>query len=293
TLKIDIVRDALRRIARLDDPPLRPLVELSDSATRTTIRAAIRDGRAGYRSRGSHDVITVDSCLVVHPLIADLLVNSRYGQAREVVLRCGARTGERLAAPTPSAATIDVPEDARRDHIHEEAAGRRWRVSARSFFQPSPEAADALTELVTTAAADMPTGHAVDLYGGVGLFAGALADRGWRTTSVEGSSAAAADARANLDATTCDVVRADVVEWDPLAADLVVADPSRAGLKREGVAVIEATGTTRAVLVSCDAAALGRDTRLLLDAGYRLTAVTPVDLFPHSFHIEAVSVFDR
>ena len=78
-----------------------------------------------------------------------------------------------------------------------------------------------------------------------------------------------------------------------LSRPLVVADPSRKGLGRRGVAAVNRSGARRLVLVSCDAASLGRDLALLRDAGYALTALTPVDLFPHTFHVEVVTVFDR
>jgi 23S rRNA (uracil1939-C5)-methyltransferase len=171
-------------------------------------------------------------------------------------------------------------------------AGRRWRVSASSFFQSRPDGADALAHLVARAAQCVATGSAVDLYSGVGLFAGVLADGGWSVTAVEGSAPAVVDARVNLaDAAT--VVEADVLRWQPVAASLVVADPSRNGLGSKGVEVVVGTGAGRLVLVSCDPAALGRDAGLLLAAGFRLTSATPVDLFPHTFHVEVVSVFDR
>ena len=293
-LKAEIVRDALRRIAKLDDAPVLPTVELPATGYRTTIRAAVKKGRAGYRKTRSHDVRTVDSCLVAHPLVDDLLVNGRYGRAHEVLLRCGARTGERLAAPLPTDASIDVPTDVRRDHITEEVAGRRWRVSARSFFQARPDGADALVGLVRAAAGDVDAaGTALDLYSGVGLFAGALAETRWRVTAVEGSAPAVADARVNLAADNVDVVHGDVHTVAPPAADLVVADPSRAGLGAAGVGTVTAATPARVILVSCDPAALARDTGLLAAAGYRLTSVTPVDLFPHTFHVETVTVFDR
>jgi 23S rRNA (uracil1939-C5)-methyltransferase len=291
-LKADIVRDALRRQGRIEDPPLQPTVELPASAYRTSVRAAVVDGRAGYREGASHDVATVGSCLVAHPLVEELLVTGRYGTAREVVLRCGARTGERLAVPTPAATPIEVPPDTRREWFHEEVAGRRWRISARSFFQSRADGADALAALVLEAA-EGRHGHAVDLFSGVGVFAGVLADRGWRVTAVEGSATATGDARVNLADSEVSVITSDVNAWNPVAADVVVADPSRVGLRKEGVDVIAATGAARVVLVSCDAAALGRDARLLASAGYSLTADTPVDMFPHTFHVEAVSVFDR
>jgi 23S rRNA (uracil1939-C5)-methyltransferase len=173
-------------------------------------------------------------------------------------------------------------------------AGRHWRISAASFFQSQPDGADALAALVALAADEIGTAAtAVDLYSGVGLFAGVLAGRGWSVTAVEGSRDAVADAGVNLRDEKATVVRADVNRWTPTAADLVVADPSRSGLGREGAAVVVATGAGRVVLISCDAAAFGRDAGLLTKAGYTLTSVTPVDLFPHTTHVEVVSVYDR
>jgi len=293
-LKRGVIEDVLRRLAGVEAPPMEPMVELPATGYRTTLRAAVAGGRAGYRRARGHTVVQVDSCAVAHPLIEDLLVNGRYGTSTEVVLRCGARTGERLAAPSPDDSPITVPDDVRRDHLHEIAAGRRWQVSARSFFQSRPDGADALAALVGSAAQGTDrAGVALDLYSGVGLFAGVLAVAGWAVTAVESSREAVADAQTNLASDGVTIVCADVARWRPAAADLVIADPSRRGLGSEGVAAIQATGAPRVVLVSCDAGALGRDTSLLLRAGYALTSVTPVDMFPHTFHVEVVSVFDR
>lgn len=293
-LKRDALVEVLHRLARLDDPPMRPTLELPASGFRTTLRAAVAGGRAGYRRSRGHSVVKVGGCEVAHPLIEDLLVTGRYGTATEAILRCGSRTGERLAAPTPADAAITVPADVRSDRIHEEAAGRRWQVSARSFFQSRPDGADALGALIAGAAEGCgPPGRAVDLFSGVGLFAGVLAGAGWTVTAVESSPWAAADARANLGPDGVDVVERDVNRWQPVPAGLVVADPSRRGLGPEGVAAAAATGASRLVLVSCDAEALGRDVGLLRRSGYRLTSLTPVDLFPHTFHVEVVSVLDR
>jgi 23S rRNA (uracil1939-C5)-methyltransferase len=74
---------------------------------------------------------------------------------------------------------------------------------------------------------------------------------------------------------------------------VVVADPSRTGLGRPGVAAVAATGASRLALVSCDPASLARDTVLLAEAGYALVSVAMVDAFPHTFHVETVSRFDR
>lgn len=292
--KSDIVVDALRRIGKLEPPHPAPTVELDPWAFRTTVRAAVANGRAGYRRSHSHDTLAVDGCLVAHPLVAELMVDGRYPGAAEVLLRCGARTGERLAAVTPQKGPMTVPDDVRSDHVHELAAGRSWRISAGSFFQTRADGVDALADLVIGAAdAIGPAGTAIDLYSGVGVFAGVLAPRGWVVTAVESARSAVGDARANLRGLDVRVVRGDAMKWTARPADLVVADPSRTGLGRAGVAVVVATGARRAILVSCDPASLGRDAGLLRDAGYELTSVTPVDLFPHTAHVEVVSTFDR
>lgn len=293
TLKRQIVEDALRRTAHVESPAVEPVVELPATGYRTTVRAGVVEGRAGYRRRRRHELVPVSSCEVVHPLIEDLLLHGEYGAAEEVVLRCGARTGERLAVTHPAGVAMSIPADARRASVHEVVAGRRWRVSARSFFQSRPDGADALAALVAAAAEGLRPARAVDLYSGVGLFAGVLADLGWSVTAVESSKVAVDDAWANLRRTDAQVVRADVLKWRPSPRDLVIANPSRQGLGKRGVATVAATGARRVVLVSCDVGAFGRDTNLLRTAGYSLTSVTPVDLFPHTFHVEIVTVFDR
>lgn len=293
-LKEQILVEAMSRIGRIGEVPLQPTVVLPEWRYRTTLRAAVREGRAGLRPGRSNEVVGVEGCLVVHPLLVELLHGSLYPGAQEVVLRCGARTGERLVATTPPGAVSGLPADVRADRFHELAAGRMWQVSAGSFFQSRPDGADALVALVSAAVGEAASpARALDLYSGVGLFAGVLAASGWTVTSVEGSACSTRDARHNLRDLPVRVVRSDVTRWRPERADLVVADPSRNGLGRPGVEVVAASGAGRLVLISCDAASLGRDAGLLDRAGYRLASVTPVDLFPQTFRVEAVSVFDR
>lgn len=186
--------------------------------------------------------------------------------------------------------------DGRPAFVHETVAGRRFRISADSFFQPGPVVAAALTEAVSEAVGDALAegGVLVDAYAGVGLFASVVgARRRARVVAVEQSRPAVADARANLADLDARVVASEVGRWRPCPADVVIADPSRPGLGRPGVAMVVGTATPRLVLVSCDPASLGRDAALLGEAGYRLMSVAVVDAFRHTFHVEAVSRFDR
>jgi tRNA/tmRNA/rRNA uracil-C5-methylase (TrmA/RlmC/RlmD family) len=305
-LRMTVVSDALTRIGGLVDPPVSLGPELPTTAARTTVRALVEGGRAGFRRRHSHDAVVVDSCLIAHPAAAELVRDGRFGAAEEVVVRVGARTGERMVLASPTAEGVAVPDDVlvvgadelaagRAAWIHEEMAGRRWRVSARSFLQASPAGADVLVDLVggavRTLAPDART--MVDLAAGIGLFAGTVGTGLDAVVAVEPSRSAVADARYNLEDTSATVVKASIERWRPDRADVVVADPPRAGLRRVGVERVVATGASALVLVSCDPGALGRDVSLLGAAGYALESSTVLDLFPQTSHVEVVSRLRR
>ncbi len=315
-LKAATVVDALRRLGRITDPQVGIGAPLPAAGFRTTVRAAVQDGRAGFRRLRSRDVVCPDHCLVAHPRIDAILTQGDFGPAGEVTIRVGAATGEALVLVAPSAQGVTVADQAgllvvgedelkagRRAWIHEEVAGRRWRISAQSFFQTRPDGAAALVEAVRAAAGpELAGARLVDAYGGVGLLAGTLArsagpDPGHAgadsVVAVERSASAVADARVNLADDPVRVVRSDVARWRPSTADVVVADPARSGLGRPGVEVLARTGAGVIVLVSCDAASLGRDAALLGRAGYAFERAELVDLFPHSHHVEVVSRFTR
>jgi 23S rRNA (uracil1939-C5)-methyltransferase len=311
--KVGIVRDALRRLGHVVDPRVVAAPPLPDHGFRTTLRLAVVDGRAGLRALRSHDVVGVEGCEVAHPSLVELIAEGRFGAASEVMLRVGGATGERMALVTPSADEVELPDDVvvvgadelaagRRAWIHDEVADRRWRISAGSFFQSRIDGAAALVAVVRGCVDDhlatSPVPDEVtllDAYCGVGLFAGALvAGRtGWRGVAVERSRSSVADARHNLADLPVRVVRAPVERFGAPRADVVVADPARAGLGRAGVAVVVATRASQVVLVSCDAAAAGRDAALLVAEGYAPTVSTVVDLFPHTHHVEVVTSFVR
>lgn len=320
-LKAAIAADALRRIGRLEPPAIDLGPRLDPTGYRTTVRAAVDDeGRAALRRHHTHDLVVVGDteagCLVAHPLVDEVLRAAAFPGAGEVVVRAGAATGERLVVVDPSGAAraVGVPDGVRvvgGDHLrgssptrawyHEEVAGRRFRISARSFFQARPDGAAALVDAVRDAAAGASDGAAlggrsrlVDLYGGVGLFAAALgAEAGGGVTLVESAASAVADARVNLRAIEARVIAVDCRRWRPSPAELVVADPARAGLGAEVVERMAATGAPTVVVVSCDPAALGRDAGLLVTAGYALDSLRLVDLFPGTPHVEVVSGWRR
>lgn len=318
-LKAGIVSDALLRIGHLHGVPIVAGRRLAPSGYRTTLRCGVDEGgRPGFRRRHRHDLHTIAGCLVAHPLVDDVVRTGEFPGADEVTIRAGARTGERLVLVSPRAGrsaedvarAVRVPADVRVVEaggrtarsgdgeaapawFHEVVHGRSFRISAASFFQARPDGAEALVDAVRRALGPLDPAEATlaDLYGGVGLFSGALRAR--HAVLVERSASSVADARVNLEDLGARVVKAPVERWRPMPVDVVVADPARSGLGKDGAAVVAATGAERVALVSCDPAALARDARLLVDRGYEVLGVELVDLFPQTHHVEAVTTLRR
>lgn len=166
------------------------------------------------------------------------------------------------------------------------------------FLQATQAAEDALAALVLEGVGEART--VADLFSGSGTFSLRLAERA-RVTAVEtdAASLAALDRAARNTAGLLPVVteRRDLFRRPLTAAELkgfdaVVFDPPRAGAEAQSRALAEST-VRRAVAVSCAPAALGRDLRLLQDAGFRISRVIPVDQFRHSAHVEAVALLVR
>ena len=309
SMKAGMVADQLARAdVPFPTPEIRPLI---DDHGRTTVRAAVVGGRAGYRAAGSHEVIVPRSCTAVDPAVEELLLDGRFDEAAEVTIRVGARTGDRIViVDGGDPEEVDVPEDVLvvstdeldgglRAWIHEEAGGRRWRISARSFFQNRPAGVDALVDVVGAMVADLaptPGGPMVDAYAGVGIFADTVGV-GRTVTAVERGKASLADARVNLAARIKDgtvrVAPSAVEQWKPTPAEVVVADPARAGLDRDGARVLMTCQPDLFVLVGCDHSSFARDAALLVRAGLRLERLVVVDLFPGTSHVETVGAFVR
>ena len=296
--KADVVVDALRRTAKLPGADVRVGGSVDPWRYRTSMRLAVTpDGRIGLRAGASHRVVALGSCMVAHPALAALLPAVRVVGAEEISLRVSVATGEATAWSTSSGARIDGlpahvaigPESV----LHEDVAGSRLRVTAASFFQSGPAAADLLVATVKSVAGDALRnlrGPLLDAYGGIGLFAATLGVD--EAIVVESSPSSCADAAANLGAHAT-IHRSPFEEWTPQPVELAIVDPARAGLGSDASEVLAATGAPVVVLVSCDPVSLARDTTLLAALGYRHAGSTVLDLFPHTPHVEVVTRFER
>jgi 23S rRNA (uracil1939-C5)-methyltransferase len=189
-----------------------------------------------------------------------------------------------------------------REHITERLGDVVFQVSANSFFQTNTLQAERLFDVVEAACELAGPETAIDLYCGTGAISLRLARRARRVYGIELSPAAVADAVRNARLNgidSCTFLAGEVRHVLPdlvrqgVAADVVVADPPRAGFHPKALAALAALAPARIVYVSCNPATLARDVGTLVQAGYRLEWVQPVDMFPQTPHIEAVARLGR
>lgn len=316
--KRGIVASQLRRIAGLKDVAVQETIGADDSwAYRNHVQFhATADGVPGFMASMSHDVVAIERCLIMHPLLQDLYdaMDLELPGLRRFSLRAGVRTGERMIvfemeSDEPPDIEVTLPVSCilqlangtsitlmGSSHIHETLGQFTYRISAPSFFQVNTLQAERLVEYVCAKLGHDLTSM-VDAYCGVGTFSLAMASRTKRLVGIEGSASALEDARVNaqgldhlsfLEGAVEDVL--PTLEED---APVVLLDPPREGLDSKVLAALLHLGPQRIAYVSCDPATLARDVKGLLAGGYLLTNVSPFDMFPQTYHVETVAVLDR
>ncbi len=194
-----------------------------------------------------------------------------------------------------------------RARLREEIAGVSFLISPTAFFQTNVAAAESLVRLVLERVERDRHGRVLDLYAGAGLFSLPIARTGRRVTAIEENLAAVEDGRASqrfsrIAEDACRFVPQRVeAALEDLAHqrgglarfDLAVLDPPRQGCTPEVLRALGGSGIRHLVYVSCDPVTLARDLRGLATAGYRIAGAHPIDMFPHTAHLETVSTLER
>ncbi len=301
-LKTEVVRDQLRRIGKFEDADVQPMLGAGDPwAYRNHMRFTVRrDGDVGFMQRGTHRFLKIEQCAIALPSVNKALaaVQGRTFGTRQLSVRVGEHTEDELVQPTLQWR----PGRTRRlrsgqPFFFEELLGERYRVSAPAFFQVNTRQAEVLVAFALDKLLERQPNVVVDAYSGVGTFAALLSPHVDRVVTIEAQAAAGDDAEVNLGRFR-NVTRlvgdvATVLPGLSPAPDALVIDPPRAGVERAVLDGIIASSARRVVYVSCEPATLARDLRILVDAGFTLGGVQPVDMFPQTQHIECVAVLDR
>jgi 23S rRNA (uracil1939-C5)-methyltransferase len=316
--KRDVLRDQLGRLGGLKDIQVKATIAPGPEwEYRNNIQLHPCPDGLGYVNADGNDIYPIDSCPLVHPLLANLLdqIDVDPTDFDRVAFRASLTTGRQMVIlysveNTLFETEIDIPVScllmqpdgrwitlAGADNLVENVQGIDFTISADSFFQVNIAGAQVLVDTVTALAQPQPHEVVVDLYAGVGLFSLTLAEKAGRITAIESYSPAATDAETNLQAANIDnvqIINADVaVGLDAIddRVDTVILDPPRAGCGESVVQRILTLQPRKVVYVSYDPATLARDASLFAANSYIPQAFQPVDMFPQTYHIETVALF--
>lgn len=330
-LKLQVLLEALERFGGIIGPAatisgVAPILDAESSVrdeetadgTRWRTRVSLHvdaDGRIGPYAARSHRVIPVRDLPLATSAVQDAALELRGAKPGRIDLVQPA-DGRVRVLPRPDEPAgrgrARPPRGGRADReiVVERVGGREFRVDAGGFWQVHRLAASTLTGAVTAALGSVggvdPDAWHLDLYGGVGLFAAAIAGQGGsatRVTSVESDARATDHAGENLaewvgaraetgrvDRWLAKVVaEASAAERERLSRGVVLLDPPRAGAGREVVESVTSLSPAAVVYVACDPVALARDIATFRARGYEPTRIDGFDLFPNSHHVEAVA----
>ena len=317
-VKQKIVLDQMRRIGKMVEPPVKPIIPSSTEWNyRNTMQFHLSPfGKPGFRDIRGTEVVEVQECHLPLPELGELWPNLDIDPSSHidrVLLRAGS-DGEMLAGlesarDVPPQLELDLPLSLHflgREHDYLMAGdahtimtvnGVNFAVSPRSFFQVNLPQAEAMLKYVLSICEVSIDSTVLDLYCGVGLFSAFLAPRVKELVGVELSESACNDFALNLDA--YDNVSLyigkveDIVSSLEIQPDLVILDPPRAGLDKRVVAYLKEVAPKQVIYVSCDPSTLARDCKRLVDGGYKVESIQPFDLFPQTFHVECVVLMSR
>lgn len=293
--KTAIVREQFARIAKMADAPVEEMVGAADPwGYRNNIRLSTgrRFGDVGFIHRSGRGLLKVEECAIADPWVNEVLpgLQGKGSGIHQVLLRRSEATGSYLVQPEIPG--LDRPSGQKQ--YTDRLGGHEFQVSTHAFFQVNPAQAEQMVRLIGE---NLPESGDlfVDAFAGVATFAVIFAERFRSALAIEENGSAAKDAIVNIAGSpNVEIVAGKVEEvlpGLPHPPDAIVLDPPRAGCWPE---VIEAIGRFRprvVVYVSCNPSTLARDARMLVDSGYRLDRVTPLDMFPQTGHIECVSRF--
>ncbi len=206
--------------------------------------------------------------------------------------------------PKPNTTIYDLPVELfyGKDHITEQIGKYRFRVGPKSFFQVNPAQARVLYDLALDYAGLKGNETVYDLYSGTGTIAIYISEHCDKLYAIESVPEAVADARENARLNGIDKIHfhcgdmkdllKELMDSGASAADVIIADPPRAGMHPKVVEQILASGARKVVYISCNPVTQARDI-LRLQKKYRLEILQPVDMFPHTYHIETVTLLAR
>ena len=318
--KTEILRDQFQRIGKIENPPIKPIVP---SPLEWNYRNHVQfhltaEGKLGFVNSKGNSVFPIEECHLPETGIDSFWRELQFESNKEVE-RVSLRAGHNeelmvvLESENFETPELEIEADvsvvhlfdehpvviAGRDHFVVSVLEKDFRVSAASFFQVNTKMAEKMVEYLLARLPVSMSTTVLDVYCGVGLFSKFFASKCEQVIGIEASESACEDFVFNLDEfDNVELYEGAAEEILPgLAGRLdsstfVIVDPPRAGLERHALDAILSIKPQIIAYVSCDPSTLARDAARLINGGYRLVEVTPFDLFPQTYHIESISIFE-
>ena len=320
-IKTEILIDQLKRIGKIENPPVQPMIACSNPWDyRNHIQFSLNsNGKIGFQAPNSNKIIPITECHLPETSINDFWQQLEFEPETDIE-RVSLRAGNDddlmllLESDSPEPPEMEIEAGISVAHIYEEnsvvIAGndhitirvldRDFKVSAASFFQVNTVMAAKMIEHLFTCLPVSVSTILLDVYCGVGLFSAFFAPKCGRVIGVEASPSSCEDFAVNLDefdnielyeGAAEEILPGLVGQIDNLSH--VVVDPPRTGIERHALDAIVELNPQKIAYVSCDPSTLARDAARLIQGGYKLKEVTPFDLFPQTYHIESISLFEK
>jgi len=319
--KTEILIDQLKRIGKIENPPLQQMVACPNPWNyRNHIQFSLTaNGKLGFvfpLPFGEGRVREISECHLPEPSINDFWhqldfepdldierVSLRAGNDDNLMLVLESESSESPELEIEAGISIaHVYEEntviiAGSDHLFIRVLNRDFKVSAASFFQVNTVMAEKMVQHLLKCLPVSLSTTLLDVCCGVGLFSAFLASKCGRVIGIESAESACEDFAVNLDefdnVELYEGAAEDVIPQLEAKPDIVMVDPPRAGLDKQVVDGILKLNPQVIAYVSCEPSTLARDAARLVNGGYRLKEVTPFDLFPQTYHIESISLFEK
>lgn len=317
-LKQDVLTDQLARIGGFENVEVRPVTAspLEWGYNYHMTLNVGEDKKLGFPGVDERGLVAIEECHILHPdlLALYLALELDFEGLRRVKFQMGSdgqhmiiltmadENAPELETDMPTSVNMLLEDGEPVNLIGESHSrymlnDRTFRVTAGSSFRPNIAQIPNLVRTVLEAL-DLHGGETLlDLYGGVGVFSAFAAEQADLVTLVESFPPAATDADENLTAfENVDILEGsveDVIDDLDEYYDVAIVDPPSEGLSTAVVDALAARGIPRLVYVSSDAATLARDAKRLVNQGYQLRYVQPLDLAPQTYYVDAVAILEK
>ena len=318
--KTEILHDQLQRIGKIENPPVKPMIA---SPLQWNYRNQVQfhltaEGKIGFINSKGNSALPIEECHLPETSI-DSFWHELQFESNKDVQRVSVRAGQDeeimlvLESENPETPELEIEADvsvvhlfdenpvvlAGQDHLTTKVMEKIFHISAASFFQVNTKMAEKLVEHLLAKLSVTSSSTLLDVYCGVGLFSRFFASKCRQIIGIELSESACEDFAFNLDEfDNVELYEGPAEEILPAltgrldSSTFMIVDPPRAGIEKHALDAIISIKPQIIAYVSCDPSTLARDAARLIYGGYRLVEVTPFDLFPQTYHIESISIFE-